>query len=123
MGVVLGRSAREVDEQGGAAIAGFTVVNDVSARDWQLHTSQWMPGKNLGSSTPVRPWIVTVDEMGAEPDLAISTRVDGVVRQDGRTSDKIFTPAQLSSYISGFITVRRRPSPRATAAGRPVEER
>ena len=76
MGVVVGRSAREVDEQGGAAIAGFTVVNDVSARDWQLHTSQWMPGKNLGSSTPVGPWIVTVDEMGPDPDLANSTRVD-----------------------------------------------
>jgi acylpyruvate hydrolase len=106
VGVVIGRRVREVDEtQAAAAIAGYTVVNDVSARDFQLHTSQWTPGKNLESSTPVGPWIVSVDELGPNPDLGISTRVDGVVRQDGRTTDAIFTPAQIIAYVSGFITL------------------
>lgn len=106
VGVVIGKSVREADEdQAAAAIGGYTVVNDVSARDWQLHTSQWTPGKNLESSTPVGPWIVTVDELGPNPDLALTTRVDGELRQDGRTTDQIFTPAQVISYISGFITL------------------
>lgn len=106
VGVVIGRRVREVDEtQAAAAIAGYTVVNDVSARDFQLHTSQWTPGKNLESSTPVGPWVVSVDELGPNPDLGISTHVDGVVRQDGRTTDTIFTPAQIIAYVSGFITL------------------
>jgi len=106
VGVVIGRRVREADEEeAAAAIAGYTVVNDVSVRDYQLHTSQWTPGKNLQSSTPVGPWIVTVDELGPNPDLGISTRVDGVVRQDGRTTDAIFTPAQIIAYVSGFITL------------------
>jgi acylpyruvate hydrolase len=107
VGVVVGKSVREADEdQAAAAIGGYTVVNDVSARDWQLHTSQWTPGKNLESSTPVGPWIVTVDELGPNPDLGITTRVDGELRQDGRTTDQIFSPAKLISYISGFITLQ-----------------
>ena len=106
VGVVIGRRVREVDEaQAASAIAGYTVVNDVSARDFQLHTSQWTPGKNVESSTPVGPWVVTVDELGADPDLGISTRVDGVLRQNGRTTDAIFTPAQIIAYVSGFITL------------------
>jgi acylpyruvate hydrolase len=106
VGVVIGRRVREVDEaQAAAAIAGYTVVNDVSARDFQLHTSQWTPGKNVESSTPVGPWVVTVDELGTNPDLGISTRVDGVLRQNGRTTDAIFTPAQIIAYVSGFITL------------------
>jgi len=106
VGVVIGRRVREVDEaQAAAAIAGYTVVNDVSARDFQLHTSQWTPGKNVESSTPVGPWVVTVDELGTNPDLGISTRVDGVLRQNGRTTDAIFTPAEIIAYVSGFITL------------------
>jgi len=106
VGVVIGRRVREVNEtEAAAAIAGYTVVNDVSARDYQLHTSQWTPGKNVESSTPVGPWVVSVDELGTDPDLGITTRVDGVVRQDGRTTDAIFTPAQIIAYVSGFITL------------------
>jgi acylpyruvate hydrolase len=107
LAVVIGRRVREADaEQAADAIGGFTVANDVSARDYQLHESQWIPGKNVGSSTPVGPWIVTVDELGPNPDLALTTRVDGVVRQDGRTTDQIFTPAEVVAYISEFITLQ-----------------
>ncbi|MEU8727681.1 fumarylacetoacetate hydrolase family protein [Streptomyces antimycoticus] len=106
LGVVIGRRLREANvEQAAEAIGGFTVVNDVSARDYQLHESQWNPGKNVESSTPVGPWIVTADELGPNPDLALSTRVDGEVRQHGRTADQIFTPAQIVSYISEWITL------------------
>ena len=106
LGVVIGRSVREADpEQAAQAIGGFTILNDVSARDYQLHESQWIPGKNFEASTPVGPWIVTVDELGPNPNLALSTRVDGEVLQDGRTTDQIFTPAQIVSYISEWITL------------------
>ncbi|MFF0148478.1 acylpyruvate hydrolase [Amycolatopsis sulphurea] len=106
LGVVVGRRLREADEEQAArAIGGFTVVNDVSARDYQVHESQWIPGKNIEASTPVGPWIVTVDELDPNPDLALSTRVDGEVRQDGRTTDQIFTPAQILAYISEWITL------------------
>jgi acylpyruvate hydrolase len=104
--VVIGRRLREADvEQAAEAIAGFTVANDVSARDYQIQESQWIPGKNVTSSSPVGPWIVTVDELGPNPDLALTTRVDGVVRQDGRTTDMIFTPAECIAYISEWITL------------------
>ena len=106
MGVVIGRPLREANtKQAAAAIAGFTVVNDVSMRDYQLHESQWIPGKNFESSTPVGPWIVSVDELGPNPDLALATRVDGELRQDGRTTDQIFTPAEVLAYISEWITL------------------
>jgi acylpyruvate hydrolase len=106
LGIVIGRRLREANvEQAAEAIGGFTVVNDVSARDYQLHESQWIPGKNVESSTPIGPWIVTVDELGPNPDLALSTRVDGELRQDGRTTDQIFTPAQIAAYISEWITL------------------
>lgn len=106
LGVVIGRRLREADvEQAAEAIGGYTVVNDVSARDYQLHESQWIPGKNVESSTPVGPWIVTVDELGPNPDLGLTTRVGGVVRQDGRTTDQIFTPAEVVAYISEWITL------------------
>jgi acylpyruvate hydrolase len=106
LGVVIGRRLREADvEQAAEAIGGYTVVNDVSARDYQIHESQWIPGKNLESSTPVGPWIVTVDELGPNPDLGLTTTVGGVVRQDGRTTDQIFTPAEVVAYISEWITL------------------
>jgi acylpyruvate hydrolase len=105
LGIVIGSRLREADvEQAAEAIVGFTVVNDVSARDYQIQESQWIPGKNVESSTPVGPWIVTIDEVGGpNPDLALTTKVDGEIRQEGRTSDQIFTPAQVVSYISEWI--------------------
>jgi acylpyruvate hydrolase len=108
LGVVIGTRVSQANvEQAAEAIGGFTVVNDVSARDYQLHESQWTPGKNFEATAPVGPWIVTADEVGgANPDLGLTTRVDGVVRQDGRTTDQIFTPAECVAYISEFITLQ-----------------
>ena len=112
LGVVIGRAARHVDEaEAAACIAGYTVVNDVSMRDWQWRTPQWDQGKNFEASTPVGPFLVTPDELDASPgagtvDLEITCRVDGQVMQTARTSDLLFKPAYLVAYISQFTTLR-----------------
>ncbi len=104
--IVIGRPARNVDaNQAAAAIAGFTVGNDISARDLQGRTSQWLQGKTCESTTPVGPWMATADETGVAPDLAISCAVDGVERQNSRTSDLLFKPVDLVVYLSQILTL------------------
>jgi acylpyruvate hydrolase len=106
LAVVIGKRVHRADEREAAdAIGGFTLLNDVSVRDWQLHTSQFLPGKSFDAMTPVGPWMVGVDELGTEPDLEVSTLVDGEVMQQARTSDLVFKPAALISYISTFCTL------------------
>jgi acylpyruvate hydrolase len=112
LGVVIGRAAHHVDEaEAGACIAGYTIVNDVSMRDWQWRTTQWDQGKNFEASTPVGPFLVTPDELGdaerkGAVDLEITCRVDGETMQTGRTCDLLFGPAALVAYISQFTTLR-----------------
>lgn len=107
LGVVIGRVARRVDETSAAAcIAGYTVVNDISMRDWQWRTQQWDQGKNFEASTPVGPFLVTGDEIGDAADLEVTCRVDGATMQTGRTSDLLFKPAPIISYASQFTTLR-----------------
>jgi acylpyruvate hydrolase len=84
----------------------MTAVNDVSMRDWQGRTSEWLAGKNFEASTPVGPVLVTVDELDDPLDLAISCEVDGEVMQDARTSELLFGLAELVSYISTFTTLQ-----------------
>jgi len=106
LGVVIGRRVRRATlEQAGEAIAGYTVVNDVSMRDWQLRTTQFLQGKTFDASTPVGPVLVTGDEIGDGADLEVRCEVDGVVMQRGRTSDLLFGPAAIVSYISQFATL------------------
>jgi acylpyruvate hydrolase len=107
LGVVIGRPARRVDEVGAAAcIAGYTVVNDISMRDWQWRTTQWDQGKNFEASTPVGPFVVTGDEIGDAADLEVTCAVDGRRMQTGRTADLLFKPAAIVSYASQFTTLR-----------------
>ena len=112
LGVVVGRPARHVDEAAAAAcIAGYTVVNDISMRDWQWRTMQWDQGKNFEASTPVGPFVVTGDELGdptatGTVDLEVTCRVDGETMQTGRTSDLLFKPAAVVAYVSQFTTLR-----------------
>ena len=107
LGVVIGRPVRSVEEDEAAdCIAGYTVVNDISMRDWQWRTTQWDQGKNFEASTPVGPFLVTGDEIGEAADLPISCRVDGQTMQTGRTCDLLFKPAALVAYISQFTTLR-----------------
>ena len=105
--VVVGstRSAYET-RQPREAIAGYTVGNDVSARDLQLRTDQWLAGKTLDRSTPLGPVLVTAEEFGeGDPDLLIRAELNGEVVQEARTSDLLFKPESLIEDISRFCTL------------------
>jgi acylpyruvate hydrolase len=91
--------------EAGKAIAGFTVGNDVSERSYQHRTSQWMQGKSWDRTTPVGPVLVTTDELGVCPDLAMTCSLDGDVKQSSRTSDMIFTPPEVVAYVSSIMTL------------------
>lgn len=106
LGVVIGAEVRHADEDEAlSAVAGYTVVNDVSMRDWQLRTSQFLQGKTFESATPVGPYLVTPDEVGDASDLRITCLVDGDVKQDSTTGKMLFTVAEIIAYISSFITL------------------
>lgn len=103
--VVIGKQVRRADDaQAEAAIAGFTVMNDVSARDWQFRTIEWTQGKIWDSSTPVGPFVVTPDEVGGvRPALEVTTTVDGEVMQRDDTGTLLFDPVTLVKYVSTVI--------------------
>jgi acylpyruvate hydrolase len=88
-----------------AAIAGYTILNDVSMRDWQLRTKEYLQGKTFEGSTPLGPFLATPDEVDGARDLRVSCRVDEEVVQDASTKDLIFGPATLVSYLSEIITL------------------
>jgi acylpyruvate hydrolase len=107
LGVVIGRPVhRATPDEAAAGIAGYTVVNDVSMRDWQSRTLQWLQGKAFEHTTPAGPYLVTPDEVGDAADLEVRCEVDGVVMQRSRTSDLLFGPADIAAYISQVITLR-----------------
>lgn len=106
LGIVIGQPARHASkEESWDAIAGYTVINDVSMRDWQVRTPQWLQGKTFEASTPIGPHLVTPDEIDHARDLAVECTVDGDVVQRSRTSKLIFSPAEIVSYISTIITL------------------
>ena len=89
LAVVIGRTVRRADErEAAAAIAGFTVLNDVTARDWQYRTTEWLQGKTFEGSTPLGPVLVTPDELpgGVRPALPLSATLDGEIVQTADTS-------------------------------------
>jgi acylpyruvate hydrolase len=89
-----------------AAIGGYATSNDVSMRDWQRRTLQWLAGKMFEHTTPVGPYLVTPDEADHATDLEIRSEVDGVTMQQGRTSDLVFKPADVVAYVSQIITLK-----------------
>jgi acylpyruvate hydrolase len=103
---VIGTRVRHADsEEALAAIAGYTILNDVSMRDWQWRTSQWLQGKTWEGSTPVGPALVTPDEVDNASDLLLRCEVDGELMQEARTSDLLFGPADIVSYVSTITTL------------------
>jgi acylpyruvate hydrolase len=107
LGVIIGRPVyRATAAEAEAAIAGYTVVNDVSMRDWQERTLQWLQGKMFERTTPAGPYLVTADEVGSAPDLEVRCEVDGVVMQQSRTSDLLFGAAEIVAYASQAVTLR-----------------
>lgn len=108
LGVVVGKAVRNCSEQEAAeAIAGFTVVNDVTARDWQNRTLQWLQGKTFEASTPVGPHLVTMEiSKVTDEGLDLSCEVNGEIVQQSSTKDLVFNPVALVSYISQITTLR-----------------
>ncbi len=103
LGVVIGAPVRHASvDQAHDAIAGYTVINDITARDWQYRTPQWLQGKTFEATTPVGPWLVTDIEVGSRQ---LSCTVDGITVQLSDTSDLVFTPAEIISYVSTMITL------------------
>ncbi|MET3934568.1 fumarylacetoacetate hydrolase family protein [Arthrobacter sp. OAP107] len=107
LAVIIGSAVCHADDSAARnAIAGFAVANDVSARDFQRRTPEWLQGKTFDRTTPLGPYLVTVDETGPEPDLDISCAVDGNTKQHSRTSELVFGPVALIRYISAITTLR-----------------
>ena len=106
LAVVIGKEACSVSEEDAVDhIAGYTIVNDVSARDIQLSEGQWSRAKSFDTFKPMGPWIVTTDELGAAGDLDVKLWVNGDIKQDGETSDLIFKVPQLVSHMSQHLTL------------------
>jgi len=105
LGVVIGQGGRYLSADNAlAAVAGFTVLNDASAREWQRAGSQWTPGKNFDGSMPIGPEVVTTDELDVS-DLAITTRLNGTVMQSARTSQMIVDVPSAIEFFSSFTTL------------------
>jgi acylpyruvate hydrolase len=106
LAIVVGRPARRVAVADALDhIAGYAVLNDVSMRDWQYRTLQWLQGKTWERSTPLGPWLVTPDEVDHAADLRVSCEVNGQLMQEARTSDLLFRPADVVAYLSTFVTL------------------
>lgn len=106
LAVVIGRTARRVaDDVALSFVAGYTVLNDISARDVQLGSPQWLMGKSFDTSAPCGPALVTADEVRDPQDLTLETRVNDEVVQSTTTSLMINPIARLIAYISSLITL------------------
>jgi 2-keto-4-pentenoate hydratase/2-oxohepta-3-ene-1,7-dioic acid hydratase in catechol pathway len=106
LGVVIGRPGRNIAAANALAhVFGYTVINDITARDLQRSHTQWFKGKTLDGSCPMGPVIVTADEFGDPQRKRVSSRVNGVVKQDGSTADMIFPVATIIEWLSKGLTL------------------
>ena len=125
LGIVIGETCRHVAAADApSVIAGYTIVNDVSVRDWQNRTRQFTMGKSFDTHGPTGPAIVTPDELGDPHDLNIRTLVNGEVRQDSNTKHLIFNCYAIIEYISTAMTLEpgdiiATGTPSGVAAGMP----
>ena len=104
LGVVIGKPGYRITSPNAEEhIFGYTIVNDVSARDVQLATSQWNLAKSFPTFTPMGPWVVSKDEVGDAHSLNISMTISGEVLQDSNTSQLIFKIPQLIEHISAIV--------------------
>ena len=125
LGVVIGKTARNVSQDEALDyIFGYCTSNDVSVRDLQTRTSQWLLGKTLDNFLPIGPYLVTRDEIADPQALRIRTWVNGEIRQDSNTGDMIFSVAEIISYISKYFSLEPGDvivtgTPEGVAMGRP----
>jgi 2-keto-4-pentenoate hydratase/2-oxohepta-3-ene-1,7-dioic acid hydratase in catechol pathway len=106
LGVVMGRTARRVSAADALDyVAGYTICNDVSARDLQHGDRQWVRGKSLDTFCPLGPWLVTREEVPDPQDLSLRCTLNGQVMQDSTTAEMIFGVAYLIEFISRAFTL------------------
>jgi len=103
---VIGKRCRHVPvDKAHQVIAGFTIANDVSVRDWQARSATMMIGKSFDTCGPLGPWIVTPDELADPHHLSIKTWIDDELRQDGNTQQMIFNCYEMVAYLSQAMTL------------------
>jgi acylpyruvate hydrolase len=106
LAVVIGRRCKDVPQHEALeVVAGYTIMNDVSARDLQMQTSQWTAGKTPDTFAPMGPGIVPASAIADPQHLQITTRVNGVVLQEGNTTDMIFPVAWTIAFLSSLMTL------------------
>jgi 2-keto-4-pentenoate hydratase/2-oxohepta-3-ene-1,7-dioic acid hydratase in catechol pathway len=106
LAVVIGRAASNVTrENWRECVFGYTILNDVSARDVQLATSQWTLGKSFPTFCPIGPWVVTADELGDPHSLDVRLTIDGETLQQANTRDLIFDIPAVLGYISAVVSL------------------
>lgn len=108
LAVVIGRKGRDISEQDALDfVFGYTIANDVSVRDVQRswHGGQWFKGKNMDTHLPLGPWIVTADEIADPQSLRITTRVNGVTKQDDNTKHMVFSVRRIIAELSAGLTL------------------
>ncbi|PRB07572.1 fumarylacetoacetate hydrolase family protein [Microbacterium sp. MYb64] len=107
LAVVVGSEVHRAGrDEAAAAILGYTVANDISMRDWQRRTLQWLQGKAFDATTPIGPFVVTADEVDPSAGLRIVCAVNGEQVQDGNTRELVFDAADLVSYVSQITRLR-----------------
>ncbi|TDQ36432.1 fumarylacetoacetate hydrolase family protein [Aureibacillus halotolerans] len=106
LGVVIGQKTKNSSEEDALSkVFGYFTANDLSARDLQMRTPQWLLGKTCDKFSPIGPVVVTADEIKDPQNLTLKTVVNGEVRQNSNTSDMIFTIKEIVSYISKHMTL------------------
>lgn len=106
LAIVIGTRCRHVPEdRAHEVIAGYTIANDISVRDWQIRSPTMTMGKSFDTHGPLGPWIVTADELGDPHDLRIRTYVNGDLRQNGSTSEMIYNCYQQVAHLSQAFTL------------------
>lgn len=107
LAVIIGKTAKKVSKDDAMDyVFGYTVLNDVSARDIQLNEPQWTRGKTIDGFAPTGPWIVTADEIENPGKLNISLTLNGQVMQSSNTKELIFDIPYLISFLSHTITLQ-----------------
>ena len=103
---VIGKRCRHVPvDKAHQVIAGFTIANDISIRDWQMHSPTMMIGKSFDTAGPLGPWIVTSDEITDPHNLTIKTWVDDELRQNASTNEMLFNCYEMIAYLSQAMTL------------------
>lgn len=106
LAVIIGKRCKNVSQAEALNyVGGYSILNDVSARDLQMQTSQWGAGKAIDTFAPFGPVLVPAREVGDPQKLAVKTRLNGTVMQSSNTADMIFPVAQLIAFLSDFMTL------------------